>query len=182
MSDQKHRREKAPPRVRLAKHIDLTKAKPGCKRCNGRGITGYKTADLGDGEGEQKIPVICRCVTRNEGVAPDELDRVLAEAKKQIDDGVFHEHVLADFHAAPDEQKPRIVAAFFRDVVDGRKLKESKDAISKVLELMERRKDWHQIRGQAIRILMRDAADPLCDAGARELAQRAMSHARQAMN
>jgi len=172
----------SPPRVRLAKHIDLTKAKPGCRKCNGRGITGYRRADLGDGEGERQIPIICRCVTRGGGVAPDELDRVLAEAKKYIDDGTFHEHVLADFHAAPDEQKPRIVAAFLRDQVDERKAPESKEAIEKVLDLMQRRKDWQDLRVAATRILMREASDPLASDESRDLAQRAMVKARASMN
>jgi len=182
MVDNKHRREEAPPRVRLAKSVDLSKAKDGCKRCNGRGITGYKTADLGDGDGEQKIPIICRCVSRNGGVKPDELDRILKEAEKHMDEGLFHEHVVADFHAVPDEQKPRIVAAFYRDIVDQRKTRDSKEAIEKVLELLQRRKDWHELRSQAIRILMRDAADPLCDEAVRTLAEKAMNVARQAMN
>jgi len=177
------KRDQAPPRVRLAKHVDLAKAKPGCKRCNGRGIVGYKNADLGDGNGPQQIPIICRCVSRADGgVQPDEFDRIMKEAAQQIDDGVFHEHLLADFHAAPDEQKPRILAAFFRDVVDDRKAKASKDAVNKVLELMHRRKDWNDLRVAATRILMRQAADPLADQDARDLAQKAMAASRASMN
>jgi len=174
--------EQAPPRVRLSKSIDLGKAKDGCKRCNGRGITGYKEADLGDGEGTQNIPIICRCVSRGGGVAPDELDRILAEAKKNIDDGVFHEHVVADFHATSDEQKPRIVAAFLRDVVDDRKDSVSKEAIGKVLELIRRRKDWNDLRVEATRILMRQAADPLAEQDTRDLAHKAMAQSRENMN
>lgn len=172
----------APPRVRLSSNIDLSKAKPGCNRCNGNGITGYKTADLQDGGGEQKIPIVCRCVSRNGGVKTDELDRILKQAGEHIDEGVFHEHVVADFHATTEDQKPRIVAAFYRDIVDDRKSPASIDSIKKVLDLLKKRNDWHNVRGHAIRILMRDASDPICDEATRELATRAMKVARQSMN
>ncbi len=182
MDDSKHRKEKPPPRIRLAKNIDLTKAKPGCKRCNGDGIRGYKTADLGDGKGDTRIPIICRCVSRNGGVKPDELDRIMGEAAKHIEDGVFHEHIVADFHATKDDQKPRLVAAFFCGAVDRRKDKTARDTMEKVIDLLGKRKDWADLRVKAIRMLMRDAADPLCDENVRELAQLAMTAARQSMN
>lgn len=176
------RKESAPPRVRLAKHIDLTKAKPGCKRCNGRGIRGYKTADLGDGEGEQQIPIICRCVSRAGGVEPDELDRILAEAKESLDAGVFHEHLVEDIYRMPEEAQPRAVAGLMRGVVDKEKPKESREAISLALNLLGQGENWSALRGQAIRILMRDASDPLCGEEQRELATRAMAAARASMN
>ncbi len=177
-----HRRDERPQRVRLAAHIDLTKAKPGCRQCHGRGITGYTTADLGDGEGKQRIPRICRCVSRNDGVKKDELDRILEETEKQLKDGVFHEHLVADFHTIPDADKPRVVASFFRDTVDKRKSDASRDAIEKTLQLLRRRKDWGDLRGTAIRILMRDAADEGSDEATRQLARRAMEAAQREMN
>lgn len=177
-----HRREAPPPRVRLAKHIDLSKAKPGCKHCNGRGVTSYKTADLGDGSGPQKIPIICKCVSRGGGVEPDELDRILAETAKEVENGTFHEKLVADFHAMPDDVKPRVVAAFFRDTVDKRKSEASHDAIAKTLELLTRRKDWADLRTAAIRILMRDAADESADDATRHLARAAMEAARSELN
>lgn len=180
MADEK--KVAAPPRVRLAKHIDLSKAKPGCKRCNGRGIVAYRTADLDDGEGPRKIPVICRCVSRNDGVKPDELDRILAEAKQQIDEGVFHENLVADICRMPPEHQPRAVAGMMRNVVDERKPKEARDAVQRALVLMEKLENWSGLRGTAIRILMRDASDPLCDDAERDLAARAMNAARAAMN
>lgn len=182
MDDRKHRREPPPPRVRLAAHIDTTKAKTSCKRCAGRGVVGYRRADLGDGNGEQKIPIICRCVSRAGGVKPDELDRILEETAKQVEDGTFHEHLVADFHAMPDEAKPRAVAAFLRDVVDKRKTEAARDAVGKTLDLLTRRKDWDDLRSMAIRILMRDAADESSDEATRHLARRAMEAARRGMN
>jgi len=180
--DRKHRREAPPPRVRLASHIDTSKAKPGCGHCHGRGIVGYKRADLGDGNGEQRIPVICRCVSRAGGVKPDELDRICAETAKQLEDGTFHEHLVADFHAMPDEAKPRVVAAFFRDVVDKRLSATARNAIQKALDLLTRRKDWNDLRSMAIRILMRDAADETSDEATKRLARSAMESARREMN
>jgi hypothetical protein len=180
--DRKHRREARPERVRLASHIDMAKAKPWCRKCSGRGIVGYRTADLGDGEGEQKIPIICRCVSRAGGVQPDELDRILAETAKEVESGTFHEKFVADFHAIPDDGKPRVVAAFFRDLVDDRKAGASHDAVEKTVELLKRRKDWSDLRGMAIRILMRDAADESADDATRRLARRAMESARREMN
>lgn len=172
----------APPRVRLAKHIDLTKAKSGCKRCHGRGIRGYRTADLGDGEGEQQIPIICRCVSRAGGVEPDQLDRILAEAKEQVDRGVFHERLVEDIGRMPEEAKPRAVAGLMRSVVDEEKPRESREAVGHALELLGSGENWSELRSQAIRILMRDASDPLCSDEQRDLATRAMAQARAAMN
>lgn len=175
-------RDKAPPRVRLAKHIDLTKAKPGCKRCGGRGIRGYKTADLGDGEGEQRIPIICRCVSRAGGVQPDELDRILAEAKEQIEAGVFHQHLVEDIRRMPEEAKPRAIVGLMKGVVDREKPKESREAVGHALTLLESEEGWSEIRSIALRMLMRDAADPLSSDEQRDLASRAMNRARASMN
>jgi len=176
------KKDQAPPRVRLAKHIDLTKAKPGCPRCNGRGVVGYKHADLGDGKGPQRIPIICRCVSRNDGVEPDELDRIMAEAKQQIDNGVFHENMAADLRRMPREAKVRAVAAFMVDVVNKQKSKEAKEAVEKTLELLSQDEDWPDIRSVALRILMRRANDPINTKESKKLAEMAMARVRQSMN
>jgi hypothetical protein len=55
-----------PPKDALLRHtndIDLTKASKGCRRCHGVGITGHLHRD------DKRIPIICRCVIRNGGVA-----------------------------------------------------------------------------------------------------------------
>lgn len=141
----------------------------------------YKSVDL-DGNGLQRVPIICRCVTRNDGVAPDELDRLMAEAQQQIESGVFHENLAADFDAMPDEHKPRVVAALLRDAVDDRKADPAREAITKTLELLQRRKDWSYLRCTAIRILMRDASNDGSDDATRQLARDAMTAARRSMN
>lgn len=48
--------------LRNANDVDLTKARPSCRRCHGVGITGHLLKD------DQRIPIVCRCVVRNGGV------------------------------------------------------------------------------------------------------------------
>ncbi len=174
--------EQPPPRVRLSKDVDLSKAKSSCKRCHGNGIKGYKQTDLGDGKGVQGIPIICRCVSRAGGVKQDEFDRILNEAKQEIDGGVFHERMVGDINRMPPEHKPRAVAGLLCEAVSSEKTVESREAIQKTLDLLGEQKDWPEIRGLAIRILIRDASDPICDDKQRDLATRAMAAARASMN
>jgi len=175
-------RNAPPPRVRLATSIDLSKAKPGCKRCHGSGVVGHKVADLGDGEGEQKIPIICRCVSRNKGVKPDELDRILAEAKRQMDEGIFHENLVKDIWNIPQNKRARAISALMRSRVDERKASESRDAIRRALVLMAERSEWPELRGEALQILLQESLDPLRDDAERELARRAATEAHKDMN
>jgi len=71
---------RAPP-VARAEDVDLSKAKPGHKRCNGTGIVGYKT--INTVEGEVKIPIICRCVTRRGGVKTPGGEKLKAALAKE---------------------------------------------------------------------------------------------------
>lgn len=71
--------EVAPPRIRLAAHIDLSAAKPSCKRCHGTGISGVSVAGHATPDGlreEARIPIVCLCVRRGGGVKADRLDRM----------------------------------------------------------------------------------------------------------
>ena len=54
--------ESAALRIRLPRDIDLSKHDPDCGRCEG-GVLRYEQA------GAERIPVVCRCVTRGGGVA-----------------------------------------------------------------------------------------------------------------
>lgn len=172
----------APPRVRLAKSIDLGMADPNCEGCDGGGIVGYRTADLGDGEGEQELPVICKCVSRNGGVAPDELDRILAEAAQQIADGVFHEAMANDMKGMPYEVMTLVVASYARDLVNMEKSSETREAVDLVFELIKTWDNWEDIRADVLRILMKDANDQTLDDEQRNLAADAMILVRNAMN
>lgn len=72
-------------RLRSMKDVDLSRAKPGCKRCNGRGITGYKHAtpeELKAGAPE-RMPIVCRCVVKRGGVRQDLYDRQIAAKLSQ---------------------------------------------------------------------------------------------------
>ncbi len=60
---------------------DLSKAESDCTRCEGTGISGQKIVDIGNGR--QAAPVICRCVSRNGGVADDLLARSLKKRKRR---------------------------------------------------------------------------------------------------
>lgn len=67
----------SPLRVRLAAHVDLSKANPSCKRCHGTGVLHWQTV------GEQRIPTVCRCVAKGGGVQKDKLDQLLDQAEEQ---------------------------------------------------------------------------------------------------
>jgi len=69
----------APPVV-LSEDVDLSRAKPGHNRCNGTGIVGYQT--INTAEGEVRVPVICRCVSRRGGVKPRGAARLDPELAK----------------------------------------------------------------------------------------------------
>lgn len=62
--------------------VDLSKADPDCKRCNGKGISDHRFVP---GKGEvHAIPVVCRCVYARGGVALHLLlDRLKPPVKKR---------------------------------------------------------------------------------------------------
>ncbi len=68
----------SPLRVRLAEHIDLSKANKNCKRCDGTGVAGYEVTD------QERIPRICRCVSKGGGVQRDRLDELLDKAERAV--------------------------------------------------------------------------------------------------
>lgn len=92
-------KEQTPPRLRLTSTIDLSKAKPGCKRCNGNGVVGYKTIP----EQEEKVPVICRCVTRRGGVGEDALDKIAKQMASELESGQFADTLAGDVMNLPEE-------------------------------------------------------------------------------
>ena len=67
------------PRVRLAKDIDLSKAKDGCERCKGTGLRGTRKVETPDGDMEQ--------------------------TQKQLEDGSFSWQIAADIRTLPFENK-----------------------------------------------------------------------------
>jgi hypothetical protein len=64
-------------RYRLGTDIDYSKAKPGCKHCGGRGIAGYTRRAVP--EGVERVPIVCRCVSKRGGVKEDDFDRFMRQ-------------------------------------------------------------------------------------------------------
>lgn len=129
-----------PPRLRLSKHIDLTKANPDCKRCHGKGVIGHKRLRLdeidgGDGS-EERVPIICRCITRRGGVKEDALDQICRQMKKDIDDGVFPRNLANDIKNMDPENRANAIQQLVADLGDPRKSKEAKDATRAALEFI----------------------------------------------
>ncbi len=123
------------PRVRLAKHIDMSKADKGCKRCNGRGIRGYKQFKMPGGK-MQRAPVICRCVSRAGGVKPDALDGIIEQMKKDLYDGVFAKNLAKDIMAMTMEQRMRVFKQLHDDLENPEKSQQAKDAIGETLKIL----------------------------------------------
>lgn len=96
-----------PPRIRSVSSIDLTKAKPGCKLCYGRGIVGYRDVPpaVDGGEEMKGIPVVCKCVSRGGGVKSDALDRIFTEIKTALVDGSFAINLAGDIRRLPNWAK-----------------------------------------------------------------------------
>lgn len=63
---------------RAASDVDLTLADAACERCKGVGITGHLLKE------DTRIPIVCRCVSRNGGVLPRPLDSVIQDKADQI--------------------------------------------------------------------------------------------------
>ena len=122
------------PRVRLAADVDLTKAKRGCKHCHGTGRSGYATIPMPDQpEGRARVPVICRCVTRRNGVRRDMLDNILTEAAEQLESGAFGARLAQDIAGLPPDAKAQALASLRRDLVNKDKGPQVRAAIREAL-------------------------------------------------
>lgn len=64
------------PRVRLAQQVNLEAHDPDCERCSG-GIRGYEQV------GDERVPIVCVCVSRGGGVEPDKFDKLHAGPEQQ---------------------------------------------------------------------------------------------------
>jgi len=127
----------APPRLRAASTVDLSKAKPGCGRCHGRGISGHKHLDLQDGAGVQRVPMVCRCVSRNDGVQQDVFDRIMAEVQEQLESGHFAANLATDIKRLPPQFRGQAVKSLRRDAADPDKDARTRDALAECLRLLE---------------------------------------------
>lgn len=155
-------RKDAPPRVRLAKDIDLSMAKPGCKHCGGPpkkpgdrgGIVGFKVIDVPDANGKiikQEVPIICRCVTRRGGVKPDLLDEFMRKTKQQLDDGTFADNMARDIDALPEPAREAAIRQLAKDADNQLKDSKVRQALREALGKIE------QIRAGKIKNILGNA-------------------------
>ncbi len=129
-----------PPRLRRASDVDLTKAKPGCKWCNGTGTTGYRTAELPGEDGTPaavRVRLVCKCVTRRGGVELDTLDKMALQMQQAIADGTFAKTLAADILGLPADVRERAVAQLRADMVNPDKSPEARAACEEALRLVE---------------------------------------------
>jgi hypothetical protein len=118
-----------PPRLRSADDIDLTRAKPSCRRCHGRGITGYRTVD-----NEIKVAIVCRCVTRNGGVKPDALDGILKQIEQQLADGTWGKVLASDIQKIPEPERTAAIARVQANYIDPETPENVRRALAVTLE------------------------------------------------
>lgn len=110
---------KPPPRLRLTSDIDIEKIDPDCGRCKGSGVVRIEKMDDPSNPGtELKVPVVCRCVPRNGGVATDMLDRFIKDGAKQVEDGTFAQNLAGDILRLPRSSKVNAIAQLEKDAVD----------------------------------------------------------------
>lgn len=71
-------------RVFAAEDVDLSKADPGCDRCSGSGVVGsvQPTESMRAGGINNSVPMICRCVVRNNGVRTRGMSKAAAIVKQ----------------------------------------------------------------------------------------------------
>lgn len=129
------------PRLRLAKDIDLSKAKRNCPKCTGTGVSGWQLLELP--EGEQQVPIICSCVSRRGGVREDMLDHMMKEVQKQLDEGVFAENLSNDIAGLPDEVKAKAVAKLREQSMDESKGPDVREALTEAVRLIEKKEKLH---------------------------------------
>lgn len=128
------------PRLRLAKDIDLSKAKRNCK-CKGTGIAGWQMIETP--EGEQQVPIICRCVSRRGGVKKDMLDRMMEAVQKQLDEGVFAMQLSDDLIGLPPEVRERAVSKLEEQANDESKSQQVREALHEALRLVKEKEQSH---------------------------------------
>ena len=126
--------EKA-PRIRLAEDIDLTKADKDCIKCKGCGISEYRKVK--DEHIDQVVPVICACVTRNNGIKYDIIDEILIKAYNEIENGQFAENTSKDILSLGKINARLAVDAMKRDLEQEKFAGIVLDAVKNTIEKVE---------------------------------------------
>lgn len=129
-------------RFRLASDIDLSVADKDCKRCKGSGIVRYQVvsgSDIVSG----KVPVICRCVTRNGGVSKDLYDRWLEEqaAEQVVGETSFVNALYKDLMTMDSDERDRvftrIVESLQKSSVDMEKTELYRSTVSRAIDRLK---------------------------------------------
>ena len=127
------------PRVRLASTVDLSKANPGCDRCNGTGVVGkVRLALSDDGSDEILVPKICACVTINGGIAKDMLDRIQEQTAQQLANGEYAEQLANEVQALPIHRRASAISKLAEQLRNERTDPQVKAAIEAALELLSK--------------------------------------------
>ncbi len=136
MSPNNPHNEAEAPRLRLKKTVDLSKADPQCDRCGGTGIKEYVSRELPQ-EGLTSVPVVCRCVTRNNGIQPDVLDRMMAEMAQEVHTGSWARALASDILQLPPPMRDRALKSIAALTKDLSKNQTVRDTIKETVSLIE---------------------------------------------
>jgi hypothetical protein len=128
-----------PQAVRHAKDVDLSKASPDCKRCDGSGITGAINPDKSMQKGgvTDPVPIVCRCVTENGGVLVHPLQKVMTELRAELKSGQWAKQQLDDLRVMGEGNKQRALASIRRMMENDDSDPLWKEEARKVLETIE---------------------------------------------
>ena len=132
-------REFHPQAIRHAKDVDLSKADKDCKRCDGSGIVDaiQPDATMRKGGVTGPVPIVCRCVTVNGGVAVHPLMKVMSNMRSELESGQWAKAQLTDLRIMTPVNKKRALAQL-RDMVENEKADPVfKEEARKVLQTIE---------------------------------------------
>ena len=125
------------PRLRSVQNVDLTKADPRCPKCKGTGVSGTQTIEDPEQPGRKiGVRVVCKCVVSSGGVKKDELDRLVEDFSKSLNDGRFAESFASDILNLDDAAKNRAISQLQSDLIAGTKSDEALSAIAKTLRIL----------------------------------------------
>jgi hypothetical protein len=141
---------KQAPRLRLTTDVDFSRADSGCSRCGGTGIVRHEKIDNPENHGTQiDVPVVCRCVRRNGGVAKDMLDRFLQEVAEKVADGRFAEELAGDIMRLPSAGKADAIRQLEKEVKNADKDPKYRQQVMTALEAVLNRTRKEAFHGHA---------------------------------
>ena len=129
-----------PQAVRHAKDVDLSKADPDCKRCDGSGITGAIQPDesMRKGGVTDPVPIICKCVTARGGVLVHPAQKLMTSLRAELKNGQWAKQQLADLKVMGDGNRKRALASMRRMMENDDSDPLWKEESRRVLETIEK--------------------------------------------